>query len=286
MLFGLGAALGWGFADLFAALSSRRVGAFATVVLAQAASAILVTVVMVVAGPDLSGLGEVATWLLPNAVVTAAAYLTLYRALELGPVAVVSPVLAAYAVLPVLLAVVLLGESLGGPQILGIVVTVAGAMLASTDLRAVARGRGGISAGLPWAIASALLFGVATYVLGWAARRAGWLPSLWVARSSTAMLFGIVAIALRARTGRSFGSLLPIPAIGLAAVLGVVDLAGTMSYSRGAEVGLVSIVTAVSAIYPLIPVFGGVTLFGERPAANQYLGVVMVVAGLVVLGAA
>jgi drug/metabolite transporter (DMT)-like permease len=43
-------------------------------------------------------------------------------------------------------------------------------------------------------------------------------------------------------------------------------------------------VTAVSAIYPLIPVFGGVAMFGERPAPNQFLGVAMVIAGLALLG--
>jgi drug/metabolite transporter (DMT)-like permease len=66
--------------------------------------------------------------------------------------------------------------------------------------------------------------------------------------------------------------------------LGLVDLVGTISYSRGAEIGLVSIVTAVSATYPLIPVFGSVALFGERPAPNQYAGVAMVIAGLMLLG--
>jgi drug/metabolite transporter (DMT)-like permease len=59
-----------------------------------------------------------------------------------------------------------------------------------------------------------------------------------------------------------------------------------MSYVRGAEFGLLSIVTAVSATYPLIPVFGGVRLFGERPSPNQYAGVAMVIAGLILLAIA
>ena len=54
----------------------------------------------------------------------------------------------------------------------------------------------------------------------------------------------------------------------------------------GADRGLVTIVTAVSATYPLIPVFGSVVLLGERPAPNQYVGVAMVIAGLMLLGVA
>src|SRR3972149_6316323 len=78
----------------------------------------------------------------------------------------------------------------------------------------------------------------------------------------------------------------PLAALGLAVLLGSIDLSGTLSYARGAEVGLISIVTAVSATYPIIPVFGGGLLFGERPAPNQYLGVAMVISGLIPLGAA
>ena len=75
-------------------------------------------------------------------------------------------------------------------------------------------------------------------------------------------------------------------ALWFAILVGLVELLGTMSYARGAEVGLLSIVTAASATYPLIPVLGGVTLFHERPAPTQYIGVAMVVGGLIALALA
>lgn len=286
MIFGLGAAFGWGLADLFAALSGRRIGAWATVVLAQIASAVVIGVVLLVVRPDLSGFGAVAPWLIPNSVLAAAAYLTLYRALELGPVAVVSPVLASYAVIPVLLAVGLLGETLSGLQVAGVAVTIVGAVLTSTDLRALRAGTHRMPPGLPWAAVSAVLFGIATYTVGWASQRAGWLPSLWVARTTAAAILALAAIAIGVRRGHIFRAPIARSAAIIAVALGVVDLTGTMSYARGAEVGLVSIVTAVSATYPLIPVFGGVRLFGERPSPGQYAGVAMVIAGLLLLGAA
>jgi drug/metabolite transporter (DMT)-like permease len=223
-------------------------------------------------------------------VIAAGAYLSLYRALELGPVTVVSPVLASYAVIPVLLAVALLGESLRGPQLTGVIVTIVGAVLTSTDARALRAGTHRMPAGLPWGIASAFLFGIATYVLGWASQRAGWLPALWLARVTAATIFGVAALVVVLVKGRGAPvagrSAIGANAIALAMTLGLVDLGGTLSYSRGAEVGFVSIVTAVSATYPLIPVFGSVALFGERPAPNQYAGVAMVIAGLMLLGLA
>ena len=286
MIFGLGAALGWGFADLCAAFSSRRLGALTTVVIAQAVGALAITAILLTDGGGLGGLGSVAGWLLPISLVTAAAYLTLYRALQIGPVAVVSPVLASYAVVPVLLAVVLLGESLSGIQVAGAVVTIGGAVLTSTDLRRLPAGTARMPPGLPWAVASAVLFGVATYTLGWGSQLAGWLPTLWLARCSTAAVLVLVALGAMAFAGKRPPASLGIRAAGLAIVLGVVDLGGTLSYTVGAERGLVAVVTAVSATYPLIPVFGSVILLGERPAPNQYLGVAMVIGGLLLLAAA
>jgi drug/metabolite transporter (DMT)-like permease len=290
VIYGLVAAFGWGLSDLWAAIAGRRMGSGRTVVVAQVAAAALISLIVAFARPDLSELGTVIPWLVPNAFLGAAAFATLYRGLQLGPIAVVSPVLASYAVVPVLLSVVLLGESLGGLEVVGVVVTIAGAVLTSTDVRALWEGTRQRVDGLPWAVASTLLFGVATYIMGWASKEAGFLPSLWFGRLSMTTVFLAAALVLwlRPRGGRRERHAAdPVrPAIGLAVMVGVVELLGTVAYARGAEVGLVSIVTAASATYPLIPVFGGVAVLHERPAPNQYLGVALVVAGLVVLGAA
>jgi drug/metabolite transporter (DMT)-like permease len=130
--------------------------------------------------------------------------------------------------------------------------------------------------------------------MGWASKEAGFLPSLWFGRVSMMTVFLVAALVvwLRSRAERGEG---PSPsgtpvrvrsAVGLAVMVGVVELFGTIAYARGAEVGLVSIVTAASATYPLVPVFGGVMVLDERPAPNQYLGVALVVGGLVLLGVA
>jgi drug/metabolite transporter (DMT)-like permease len=288
VIYGLAAALGWGLSDLWAAMSGRRIGSGRTVVVAQVTAAVLVTVLLLIWRPDLSGIPKVAPWLVPNAFLGAAAFATLYKGLQLGPIAVVSPVLASYAVVPVLLSVVLLGETLGGWEVVGVVVTIAGAALTSTDPKALRAGTRTRPAGLPWAIVSTLLFGVATYVMGWAAKEAGFLPSLWFGRLTMTSVFLVAAYAIwfRSRsTGRARDPVAP-SMFRLAVLVGVMELVGTISYARGAEVGLVSIVTAASATYPLIPVLGGVVLLHERPVTTQYLGIAMVIGGLLLLGLA
>jgi drug/metabolite transporter (DMT)-like permease len=269
-------------------MSGRRIGSVRTVVIAQGATAVVMSLLVLATGPDLSGLPDVVPWLIPNAFLAALGFATLYRGLELGPIAVVSPVLATYAVIPVVLSVVLLGESLGAVAVAGVTITIAGAVLTSTDLRALRAGTHSKPAGLPWAIVSTLAFGVATYILGWAAQEAGVLPSLWFAKLSMAVvLVGAAAFAWwRGRPHQHDRPPLARSALRLAIVVGLVELLGTISYARGSEVGLVSIVTAASATYPLIPVIGGVALFHERPAPTQYVGVAMVIGGLIALALA
>jgi uncharacterized membrane protein len=285
VIYGLGAAVFWGLADLFAAVAGRRIGVAATLVIAHVTSAIAVSAVVVFADEDLGELGSVAGWLLPIAVLTAVAYLSLYRALELGPIALVSPLLASYAVFPVLLAVVFLNESLAPVEVAGVAVTISGAVVTSGDVRSLRSGAPSSKPAFPWAIASTVLFGVAAYAVAWSAQQVGWLPSLWLVRTSTAAVFVVGAIVAVVVARPELRGRLPGRFVLLCVLLGLADLVGTMSYSRGSEVGLVSIVTAVSATYPLIPVFGGIAFLDERPAINHYVGVALVIAGLLLLGA-
>ncbi len=285
MIYGLAAAIGWGLSDLWAAMSGRRIGSFRTAVVAQVAVAVAVSLAVLVVRPDLSRLDVVAPWLVVNAFLGTIAFASLYRALELGPIAIVSPVLATYAVVPVLLAVALLGESLGPWEIAGTCITIGGAVLTSADLRAIRAGTRTRPPGLPLAILATLVFGVATYVMGWAAKEAGPLPSLWLGRMAITLVFLAAWLVLRfRRRGATDADRLFTPPITLAALVGLVELLATFVYARGSEVGLISIVTAASATYPLIPVLGGVILLHERPAPNQFVGVAMVIGGLMLLG--
>jgi len=288
VIYGLAAALGWGLSDLWAAMSGRRIGSGRTVVISQIASAIVIGLILVVARPSLDRIPTVAGWLVVNAFLGAAAYATLYRALQLGPIAVVSPVLATYAIVPVLLAVVILGESLDALAAMGAAVTIGGAVLTSTDLRELRSETRTSVPGLPWAVVSTVLFGVATYVMGWSAQEAGFLPSLWFGRTAIAIVVVGAALVVWARSRKrgARGPDMTTRAIWFAAAVGVAELAGTIVYARGAEVGFVSIVTAASATYPLIPVFGGLHLLHERLAPSQYVGIALVVIGLATLGLA
>jgi drug/metabolite transporter (DMT)-like permease len=281
VIYGLIAAIGWGAADFFGAVSGRRLGSVGTVFVAQALSAVATTVVVLVARPDLSGITSVAGWVVVNGIVSCAAYASHYKALELGPVAVVSPIGAGYALVGLLLAVVFRGERPGALAIVGGAVTVGGVMLASTDLRALRDGVRGNAPGVPWSLAAAVFFGGGAFLLGFLSQEIGWEAGLWSSRCAQLLGFSALVLVRRyplRRIGANAGT-------GAALLTGAFDLLGVVSYSIGTAAGFISIILVSSAVFPLLAVALSVAFLRERLVANQYVGVVLVVAGLVMLGA-
>lgn len=284
MIYGLLAAVGWGLADYSGAIAGRRIGSVPAVVLGQVLSAAFMTALVVATSGDV---GTVAPWLelvAANGIVTATAYATHYRALQLGPVAVVSPIGGTYALPAIVLAVVVLGERPSGLALVGAVVTVTGVVLTSTNLRALRAGLRGHAPGLWWAIVSALGFGVAAFLLGVAARELGWVVGLWASRSAQVLAYVPLVLVRR----REFVALRGRPEVGagiaVALAAGAADVLGVTTYSIGSELGFISIVVAASAVFPAIAVGLSIVFLRERLVPNQWLGVALVLSGLVLLG--
>lgn len=280
MIFGLAAALGWGLADFAGAIAGRKIGFVLTVIAGQVLSLSFMTVVLVASDSSLEGIGSIGPWLALNGIFTATAYLTHYKALELGPVAVVSPIGAAYAVVGVTMAIVILGERPDPLQILGALITVVGVMLVSTDLRKLREGTHGIPPGLPWALVAAVSFGVAAFLLGYAAQQLGWIEGLWGSRA--AQVICLLPVAFRYR--RQIAAVRPGPGLWIALAAGAADILGVTTYAAGAERGFLSIVLAASAIFPMIAVLLSIRYLHERLVPNQYAGIALVVGGLLLLG--
>lgn len=280
MIFGLAAALGWGLADFSGAIAGRRIGSIVTVIVGQVLSLTFMTVLLVAMGGSTSGIRPIVGWIALNGIFTAVAYMTHYRALELGPVAVVSPIGAAYAVVGVALAIIVLDERPAPLQLVGAAITIVGVMLVSTDLKKLRAGTHGVPPGLPWALVAAVSFGVAAFLLGYASKEAGWVTGLWASRAAQVACYVPVAIVYR----RQLAALRPGPGLWVALAAGAADILGVTTYAAGAERGYLSIVLAASAIFPMVAVLLSIRYLHERLVANQVVGVVLVIAGLLLLG--
>lgn len=279
MIYGLATAFAWGVADLLAAVTSRRVGSVGVAAVSQTAGTLALVMLFIAVRPAIHVSGSTALALVLSGAFAAGGYLLLYRALALGPVTLVSPIVAAYAAVTISLAVIILGESLAGFVLASVIMTIGGVVLASTDLRELRSGKPLLRDGVPAALGALVVFGVASFLLGRGSQQAGWLVATASTRVvTTVALLGVAVLRRRDLRGLAGRVILPV------AALGIVDVLGISLYARGAELGLVSIVAAVASTFTLIPVAGGMLLFHERPAMSQGFGVAMVVSGLVLLG--
>ena len=285
MIYGLLAALGWGTTDFLGAVSGRRMGSLPALAVSQVAGTCVALVLFVVHGSGFRPVQGLLWFVVANGLIAMAAYALHYRALELGPVAVVSPVGAGYAVVGFSLAVLLLDEHPGPAAILGGLITIAGVVLVSTNLPLLRAGLHEKPPGLWWAVGSSIGFGVAGLLLGIIARDSDdWVVTLLATRLALIVALAPLLFARR----RTFHRLAEAggKAYLIAAVAGLFDLMGVASYSAGATRGYLSVVLAASAIFPMIAVALSVVYLRERLVLNQYLGVIAVVGGLLLLALA
>jgi drug/metabolite transporter (DMT)-like permease len=280
---GLGAALCWGLADYFAALGSRHAGVL-RVVLGFHLVAMIPLTALVLATNALTQLtfGRLGVFILLGAVGWGS-YMTFYGALAIGPISVLSPIVSGYAAVTVVLAVLIIGESLSVVEVLAVIATIAGAMVASADVRAISRAKLGRSSALGFGLALSAMALLGAFVFGVSYYRdsLGWLGPIFLARGfATVVLLAHVLAADRRRRivePRKVGAIIVL--------LALVDTGGYVCFNLGVRHAATAIVAAASAPYAVVPIVMGVWLFHERPTLVQWLGVALVVVGVVILGA-
>ena len=271
------AALAWGLADVIVTYLSRRGGFLRTLLLTHAFGVALLVVVAFaldyVPGPSaaqllvLGALGPVAV----------AAYAGFYRALELGPIAIVSPIVSANGAIVVVLAVLVLGESLTTVQALGCFLVLGFIVLAAREPQA--GGAEGDGIGIRLALVASVAFGIYLFGLGAMSEELGWLVPILVVRSVALALVAAVAVARPPPSRGSLGWVWLLGCLGA----GVLDASGYLAFNRGGEIGEVAITSAAAAAYPVIPILVGLLALRERVAWHQLVGVGGVLCGMVVL---
>jgi uncharacterized membrane protein len=205
-----------------------------------------------------------------------------YKALALGPIAIVSPIGGAYVAVTVLLVVVFLGERLSTGQIIAISVTTIGIVMTGTDGRSLAAALSRPKRGVWLALLAMVAFGGWAALMAYATREHDGLAMILVQRMvSVAITLAALLILRRPPPGR-----LDPRTVAIVLASGIFDTLANVFYVLGVQAGYASIVATGSGVYPIIPALLAITVLGERLAPNQYVGVLVLLAGLVALGAA
>jgi drug/metabolite transporter (DMT)-like permease len=301
VIYGLIAAIGWGTSAIAATNAARRAGTYLAVLSGQGVGVVVLVLLAVFLHPPLAAVrGSIVIGLVGAGLLGLLGYLTFYRALEYGgAVGLVSAISATYGGITTLLAVIVLGEHIGGFGAAGVVLAVAGVAMASARSQANAgkspvaiaepivglapapsRARGLARAGVPLAFASAVAYGIGGFLLGDYSARAGALGSALVAHgSSVTVLLLALPFLSRRKAGRAGTS-----GMTWAVAAGLTDTVGLLAFAHGGQIGQVAVTAAVSSMYPVIPLVAGLVMFAERLSRRQLLGIILIIAGLVMIG--
>jgi len=284
VLFGLLTALAWGSSDFVARFATRRIGSLRTTLYMQLTGFLLLTVCL----PWVGGWGHLLdgsgwqpwAWGVVAGIFNGVASLALYRSFEVGKMSVVAPVSASYPALTVVLSL-FSGERLT-------VVRAAGIGLILVGVLAVARGESisaepaehKSSSGIGWAMLSAIGFGILFWLLGTRIVPAvGFAATVWMIRLTSSLLTAIVLLG----GGQTLAPPREFSTSGMLVLMGLLDTGAFVLNNRGMLLDQVSVVSVLASLYGAVTVLFAAIFLRERLARSQWLGIVAIFAGIVLI---
>lgn len=270
----LASSFSWGVADFLGGQQTRRLPVLGVLAVSQPAGLILIAVLMPLIGADPISADKLAI-----AFVAGAASLgglgAFYAAMAMGTVSVVAPIAALGVMVPVVVGLAE-GEAPAAVQLAGLVPAIAGVVILSyeenPDHAGVAR------RSIILAIVAGLSFGVFfTGIDAAAADQPGWA----ILASRIGGVATVAAALLVTRPGLAGVS----AAIPVLLVIGVFDASANALFAVASTKGVLPVVAVGGSMYPAVTVALAHGVLGERLARVQWVGVVLALAGVVMIAA-
>jgi drug/metabolite transporter (DMT)-like permease len=199
-----------------------------------------------------------------------------YRALSLGTMSVVSPLVACGAIMPFGISIAT-GERPSHLALAGALLAVAGAVLASLEERRAASSERARAIAL--AVLAAAALGLFTYFLGLGTKQGDALSTLVGARVGSLTLLLLIAGTLRAKLS------LPRRALWAVAAVGLADVTANALFAFASDRALLSLVSVLGSLYPVATVVLAHVLLGERLTREQQLGIAVALGGVIAISA-
>lgn len=280
--FGLLAAILWGVADFLARFSARGLGPWRSNFYGQFPGFVIFSACLLLvpamrqpalAAPHLY-------WFLALLAALGATFagFAMVRGLIAGALSLVIPVVASYGAVSTALAV-LTGEHLSPPAAVGIALTVLGiavtAMRRGPKLADATHG----TAGIGWAMLAACGYGATLWLQGrYVMPHMGPVAPLWIGT-----LCALTVTVTMARLRRHSLSLPPLKLLPFTWGYGTLTAFAYLSMALGLMTGKVAIVAVLSSLCSTITALMGFFLLKERLARRQWLGIALILVGVVLI---
>jgi len=272
----LAASVAWGVGDFIGGAKARMLPVLVVLVCSQVVGFLWIACVALVAQKPAPGAGDAALAAL-SAVAGTAGLALFFRAIAIGKMSVVVPIASLAAVVPVVVGIAT-GDRPSAIQLVGMLVALVGAVLASREPDE-ERGAG------PRLAAGVVLAGLSAFAWGWfflaidAASDSGAVWASLVNRTTSLFLLLGAALLLRPRVASARPHM---PAL---ALVGTLDVSANLLFASASTKGLVSLVSVAGSLYPVVTVLLARLVLKERVHRVQEAGVVAALSGVVLIAA-
>jgi drug/metabolite transporter (DMT)-like permease len=196
-----------------------------------------------------------------------------YRALALGPMGLVSPLVAVAVVLPVIVGF-LSGEVPNSMEIAGIIVAFVGVLLASGPELT------GAESMKPLLYTGVAALGFGLLYVGMAKGSETNPTMTMLSYRTTSMVILLVALVIARSAGGLTKSDIPV-----LAAIGVLDASANLLFGIASTLGMLTTTSVLSSLYPVVTAVLAAFILRERLRPIQYFGVTVAMVGVVLLSA-
>ena len=272
---GLAASVSWGLADFIGGTKSRTLDLMAVLVVSQGAALVVLLAASAVRAEGPPGADSL-LYAAGAGAAGVAGLAALYRGLAVGAMAVVAPIAALGAGIPVVVGVAT-GDRPGAVQVAGILLALAGVALAAREQ---ASDGGGARLAVGAGLAAAAALGIGLFLVGMDA--AGDEDVLWALTAARLTSVGLLCAAVLVTRPNVAA---PRPHLGAVAAIGMLDLGANALFTLASTEGLVSVASVCSSFYPVVTIVLAASLLGERVRPAQSAGIALVMLGVVGIAA-
>lgn len=276
ILLGLTSSLAWGIGDFLAGVEARRRPLSAVLIISQAAGLTAACAVALVSGEAFPSL-EISLTALGAGTLMITSIATFYRALTVGRMGVVTPIMATSATIPVV-AGLLSGDRLSTVEAWGVGLCCVGVIL--TTRQPAAEGPGDRRGGIGLAFVGMVCFGCFVVAFDHAASES----LFW-----SVALTRVVAVAAVFTTVAAVAGMPHLPTgldAGRIALIGLLDVTALTALGLATDQGLLSIVAVLASLYPAVTILLARLLLDERLARIQGAGIAVALTGVSLLSLA
>jgi len=268
----LGASGSWGIGDFLGGVKSRVLHPLAIMAVSQPVGLLLLGVAVAARATPPPG-PEVA-WAVPAAVCGTIGLAAFYRGLSTGAMSIVAPIAGAGAAIPVVVGVAS-GDRPSVLQGLGFAAAIVGVVLSSWERRT---GTQRLAAGAGFGLVSMVAFGLYFVFLHRASTHEFLWPAFLFRVASTSFVWLSLLVVRPATRGIRSAWLMLV-------LIGCFDTGGNTLFAAASSYGGLGATSVLASLYPVVTVLLARHRLHERVHRLQELGIVLTLAGIVLVSA-